>query len=55
MCFKRLVLNVCNLSVALNEKGKLLNLVENIRLYSEIHNNFFITFRKTTFITCKMI
>ena len=30
MCFKRLVLNVCrhNLSVALNENGKLLNLVE---------------------------
>ena len=28
MCFKRLVLNVCSLSVALNENGKLLNLVE---------------------------
>ena len=28
MCFKRLVLNVCSLSVALNENGKLLNLIE---------------------------
>ena len=28
MCFKRLVLNICSLSVALNENGKLLNLVE---------------------------
>ena len=28
MCFKRLVLKVCSLSVALKENGKLLNLVE---------------------------
>ena len=42
MCFKRLVLNVCSVSVALNENGKLLNLVETawLRLSSGINNSF---------------
>ena len=41
MCFKRLVLNVCSLSVALNKNGKL-NLVETawLRLSSGINNIF---------------
>ena len=32
MCFKRLVLNIFRFSVALNENGKLLNLVETVWL-----------------------
>ena len=42
MCFKRVVLNICSLSVALNKNGKLLNLVKTawLRLSSGINNSF---------------
>ena len=37
MCFKKLVLNVCSLLVALNENGKLLNLVKT-RMVEALHS-----------------
>ena len=46
MCFKRLVLNACSLSVALYENGKLLDLVETawLKLSSGINNSFWSRF-----------